>query len=124
MTNHGGAFADLVSRTVRRRWFRIAAASVLLVVAACASAPAIDSGWISSDGMHLEVAVDTCGADLTVEVRYGTRDVALFVNAENDHRENDCMDGLDITLEQPLAGRRLIDASTGNEINVLVDDSL
>jgi hypothetical protein len=63
------------------------------------------------------VLVDTCNADHRVEVAENPETVIVWVFARNDTND-DCADGFILELEDPLAGRTLIDASTGAAIDV------
>jgi hypothetical protein len=78
--------------------------------------------WAVDDGgFHLEVLLDTCNADVSVDVE--EHDDRIVVRAKNHDRRlfvsggDDCQDLVRVDLERPL-GTRAVTSSSGD--NVLV----
>jgi hypothetical protein len=92
-------------------------AGLALVLAACSTDPEINEVYLRSDGVTVEIGVNTCNADLDAVVVESDTTVEVTITAEND-TPDDCADSIVITLDQPLGDRPLIDGSTGNAIDV------
>jgi hypothetical protein len=88
----------------------------MLPLTGCAQPPQIMDAWLSVDGVTLELALDTCNADLTTAVDFTASFVYVTVDAENDDRGSDCGDGLTLVLGEPLGERLLVDGRTGDII--------
>lgn len=94
-----------------------------LLLGACGSnAPqvvAIGGVEINEDGV-LVVGFDTCQAEYEATVREELDEVGVTVRRTKDgHRTRECADGLRVPLTTLLGDRRLLDDSTGKEINVM-----
>jgi hypothetical protein len=87
------------------------AVATALVAAAC--------GWVSRsvevldavaapDGLSLSLTVDSCGAELSTEVKEDAESVTVYVGARKG-TDAECLDSVVVELEEPLGGRRLID---------------
>ncbi len=101
----------MVARTGKCRT-AAAVLAVWWVVTACGgnAGTARILSW-ESDGNSLNVAVDTCGADLAIESLVETDDtVVLTIVYQNDERDDDCTDGISVQLARPLGERVVIDA--------------
>ncbi len=103
-----------VGRTRLLLW--MSALAVLL--AGCSRSPEIMTAYLSADGMTIELEVDTCNADLAFQVEESDTAVAITVEAENDTND-DCLDNLVISIDEPLGDRDLIDRSTGEVVRVV-----
>jgi hypothetical protein len=68
----------------------------------------------TDDPQVLEVAVNTCNAELTPEITETDDDVTLSITARNNAVGDDCQDSIRIELDQPLADRTILlsDGST------------
>lgn len=88
----------------------------MLLLSGCAAPPQILDAWLAADGATLELTIDTCNADLTIEVEYTASFVYVTVDAENDHTGDACADGLTIVLEEPMGDRQLVDGRSGDFI--------
>lgn len=85
------------------------------------SAPIVDVST-EADAKRLLLTVGSCNADHAVmvdETEAGL--VTVTVKVENDTKK-DCLDGLTILLQEPLADRSLIDGSTGEPVQVNYTD--
>ena len=92
-----------------------------LLLAACSTStagPQIVAGYVSVDGLTIELEVDTCNANLVADVTESAATVEVVVAAANDTGD-DCLDGIAITLEEPLGDRDLIDRSDGETVQVI-----
>lgn len=69
------------------------------------------------DGVTIEFGVDTCNADPDASVVESDTRVEVSITAKNDTTD-DCRDHLIISLDSPLEGRELVDASTGETLEV------
>jgi hypothetical protein len=90
----------------------------VLLLAGCSTHPEI-SNWVlvRPDGVTIEFGVDTCNADLDASVVESDTRVEVTITAKNDTTD-DCRDHLIISLDGPLDGRELVDASTGETLEV------
>lgn len=95
--------------------------ATLGVLAACSDPPepaerrgpqAITS-WTLISGPVLRLRVDTCHGDPTADVAETETTVTITVVSTRRNPGDACQDILDVTLETPLAGRTLIDGTTG-----------
>lgn len=90
---------------------------LLILLAACSSTAQIFEAYVTEDGRELQLGVNSCNADLKVEVREDEERVAIRVTVRNDTMD-DCMDGVTVALEEPLGERELVDAATGQAVPV------
>lgn len=77
----------------------------------------ITAAGVTPDGLNIVLNVDTCSADLRVEVGENPQHVIVWVFARNDS-SNDCGDIHVLQLKDPLGTRTLTDASTGSAIDL------
>ncbi len=77
----------------------------------------INSWHVSEDGQILILSLNSCNAELLSEVVEEADSVTLTILDETAPlirmSGDDCADQLTIVLQDPLAGRSVIDASTG-----------
>lgn len=68
----------------------------------------------------LELAVGTCNAQLKATLDETASTVKVNVEQEDTGEESgvDCQDALNVELSTPLAGRKVVDASTGETVEV------
>jgi hypothetical protein len=95
-------------------------AAVVVLMVACESS---DDGRIRSVSGEpswrlLSLGIDTCNADLSADVEETAEEVRIRVHAENDTTD-DCADSLQVTLDDALGNRRVIDDRTGEELRVV-----
>lgn len=81
--------------------------------------PDVDAVSLRSDEVTLELAVDTCNAELEASAVESATGVQLTVLARNDTND-DCLDSVFISLEEPLGERRVVDSSSGKVFDVRV----
>lgn len=97
---------------------------VAVFVGACSLVPrsvAITSAsLVQGDEQRLSLGVDTCNADHRVDVEETATEVTVTVTARND-TSDDCQDGLEVRLREPLDGRSLIDGESGQLVHVAGD---
>ena len=101
----------------KRRLSAILVAALALVLAGCSTNPEITEVYLRSDGVTIEVGVNTCNADLNAVVVESDTTVKMTITAENDTTD-DCADSIAITLDQPMGDRQLINGSTGDVVDV------
>lgn len=93
----------------------------LLLVAGCgADAPTIDIVYGDPESTRLEVSVNTCNRNPTVDAEETSEEVRLTVTADepSGDGEEDCMDYAVLALETPLGDRIVVDASTDQQVEV------
>lgn len=99
----------------------IGLAMVAVIAGACALLPrgveVTSASLVQGDEQRLGLEVQTCNADHRVDVEETDTEVTVTITARNDTRD-DCQDVVEVRLQAPLAGRPLIDAATGQVINV------
>jgi outer membrane murein-binding lipoprotein Lpp len=107
---------------LRRRGMRRAAVALLaMLLSACSANADILEASTQGDERTLNLIVDTCNADLTIEVEESRSRVVVTVKARND-TSDDCLDGVVVHLDQPLGDRRLLDGGTEGLVPVKRDD--
>ena len=91
-----------------------------MVVAACAE----DSRTVSifdpvyrEQTRELSMGVSSCRADVEAEVVETATEVRVTVTATGGLAE-DCADGLEVQLDQPLDGRQVVDGASGQALEV------
>ena len=93
----------------------------LLSLTGCRGQPTIMEVWTTDDHLVIEVILDTCNEDVSVDIdEYGDRVVVRATNHDAhliDTGSDDCLDVLRVDLERPLGDRRVTDSS-GDEIVV------
>lgn len=103
---------------------RLLLVALLTVVATgCGRESSIYEARVSPDGMVIFLVVGACNADLEVEVHENRDAVGVRVKVSNAW-DGDCAGGVHFRLSEPLGGRLLVDASTGDIIPVRVDSSV
>lgn len=77
--------------------------------------------WATDDELRLDVVLDTCNADVSVEVDEYDDRVVLRATHHDWYRyllgSDDCQDLVRVDLERPLGDRRVTDSS-GDEVVV------
>ena len=110
----------------RRRWRRVSLVGLvcllgLISLTGCRGQPTIMEVWTTDDDLVIEVILDTCNADVSVEVdEYDDRIVVHATNHDShllDTGSDDCEDLVRVDLERPLGDRRVTNSS-GDEIVV------
>ena len=110
----------------RRRWRRFALVGLigllgLISLTGCRGQPTIMEVWTTDDDLVIEVILDTCNEDVSVDIdEYGDRVVVRATNHDAhliDTGSDDCQGGVRVDLEKPLADRRVTNSS-GAEIAV------
>lgn len=72
------------------------------------------------DSTTLELSVDTCDAlSISVDVEEDADEVRLTVTTEGGDEGPECLDSVDVELDEPLGDRRVVDTSTGDELEIL-----
>ncbi len=89
----------------------------MVLLTACTRNSDINQAYLRSDGMTIELEVDTCNAELVTSVVESATTVQVTVTARNDTTD-DCLDLIVITLEEPLEDRTLVDGSSGAVFDV------
>ena len=98
----------------------IALLGVLLVAECGADAPTIRLVYGDPESTRLEVSVNTCNRNPSVDAEETNEEVRLTATADEpsgDDRE-DCLDGVDLTLKTPLGDRIVVDDSTDEQVEV------
>lgn len=115
---HGGSVT-----TGRPARSAVAAALAGLVLAGCGSSTIeIVEVFADPTSTRLELSVDSCLADPTVEAKETDREVRLTVTGD-EASGNDCLDSASVTLSKPLGDREVIDASTGESVQLSPPES-
>ena len=94
------------------------------MLAACGSGGSIIEAQRSADGRLIRLAVRGCLADVTPVVDERPDVVRVGVRVRNQDRQSDCGSSTAVRLLEPLGDRPLIDAATGNVIDVRYDESV
>ena len=109
----------------------LGAALVLgLVIGGCSSGNPVPTrivqAEVTSDGRGLSLGVDACNADTTVEILEETSEaVTVRAMARPPGMDgDDCADRGTLCLSEPLDGRPVIDAKTGDAVQVETIDYL
>ena len=93
---------------------------VLLVAGCGGDAPSIVIVYGDPESTRLEVGVDTCNRNPSVDAEETTEEVRLTATADepSGDGEDDCRDSVDLTLETPLGDRIVVDDSTDEQVEV------
>lgn len=97
-----------------------ATTAVLVLVAGCwqGERRAATVLEVTPDGTTLGVVVSACHArGLKIDVEETATEVRLSASHEGSSRD-DCTDGQMVRLAEPLADRRVVDGSTGQEVRI------
>ena len=70
-----------------------------------------------ADSTRLELSVDTCGAEISVDVEETADEVRILAETEGGEKA-ECLDSTVVALDEPLGDRRVVDASTGDEVEL------
>lgn len=123
----------VTSQTKRRRSRWVVVAWLLAVLAVVGFAVVVTRGvsWrdrfpvvraILSEPDHLILMVDTCGEnpelDLLREQAEVVEVAVVSTRTFGGSGSGDCLDPVDVQLQAPLGDRRLVDATTGDEVDV------
>ena len=97
--------------------------AALVLMAACVdvSGPRIHIVNAEPSSSSLVLGLDTCNADLSADVEETAEEVRIRVYAEND-TPDDCADGIQLTLDDALGNRRVINDRTGEQLDVVPPD--
>ena len=93
-----------------------------MLLVSCSTNPEISEAYLSADGKTIDLGVNSCNDDLSVQVIESETTVEVTVTAKNDTNDA-CSDAIKITLEQPMGDRLLIDGSTGETLRVLTGEN-
>ena len=118
----GAGSPTLPSMSARLVWIvlGLVAATIVGLFVAQSGSPIRTSATIGVasliDDHRIELGLDACGSSVVWEVEeYPDRVVTA---ARLFHRPGDCAAGTIVELSEPLRDRRLIDAATGDEVEV------
>lgn len=109
-----------------RRWRRVLLVGLfgligLISLTGCRGQPTVMEVHVIDDGLRLEVVLDTCNADVSVDIdEYGDRVVVRATGRDAhliDTGGDDCLDVVRVDLDRRLGDRRVTDSS-GDEIVV------
>ena len=111
------------------RWAVVVGAVLLLAVAALVVIATRGVSWQErvpvvealSAQDRLTLVVDTCGGDPAVDLlreRDEVVEVAVVSTVRFGGSGGDCQDGVDVRLQAPLGDRRLVDATSGEDVAV------
>ena len=81
---------------------------------------AVMDAWLSPEGT-LVLHVPTCGGDPVLDLLDETDDhvrVAVVSTKQMFRGGNDCKDGLEVPLQQPLGDRAIIDVTSGKTVEL------
>ena len=94
--------------------------AALVLLTSCGSdGTGIVEAYGSPDSERLELAIDACRAESTsYDAEESDDEVVITITTEGGEGP-ECADGLTVELEEPLGDRRLVDGSTGEEVEVL-----
>jgi hypothetical protein len=116
------------SRAPRRHGDGVALIALLGIVANFVAACTEDSRTVSifaadyrEQTRDLGLSVSSCKADLEAEVVETAAEVEVTVTGTGGSSMLDCADGLEAQLDRPLDGRQVVDGSSGQAIEVVVD---
>ncbi len=72
------------------------------------------------DGRTLSVGVNSCNGTPTADVDQGTDEVRITAEAyiPGGDDQDSCMDEVTVGLTEPLGNRRVVDGTTGQELEV------
>lgn len=116
------------STVMRRRGARLVTPLIALMTLVTVSAACVtflreveiyDALLRNDEGTVIELSVGSCGARHRIEVEESETRVEVSVLAGKDSAGDDCSDGVEVMLDAPLGDRVLIDASTGEEVEVV-----
>jgi hypothetical protein len=92
----------------------------VVLLASCGSGgTGIRDAYGRPDSTRVELSIDACRAvSTTVDVEE-TADVVRFaVTTEGGDDGPECLDSVVVELDEPLGDRRVVDASTGDEVEL------
>lgn len=97
------------------------ALTVMVFIAAGCSAKraSLEAAYVRGDERVLEVIVNSCNADHTIEIEETASQVVITVTVRNDNTNLDCQDPVMVTLSEPLGDRSVIDGTTNLSIEVI-----
>lgn len=99
------------------------AATGVVLLAACSDGrreASISDAQVGDDDRTLILSVGACNADDNrAEVVESEREIVVTVTTDDGVGGDDCADGVTVTLTRPLAGRQIVDGSTGESVAVL-----
>jgi hypothetical protein len=81
--------------------------------------PVTEVQHVTGDRRTLIVSVGSCNGDPSVTASETADRVAL--SATGGDTSDDCLDGAEVTLDEPLGDRVVIDAMTGDQVPILAD---
>lgn len=89
-------------------------------VASCSSGGTeIVAAYGLPDSTRVELSVDSCRATaITVDVEETAEEVRILVATEDGDDGPECLDSAMAELDEPLGDRRVIDVTTGEEVEV------
>lgn len=98
----------------------IALLGVLPMAGCGGDAPSIVIVYGNPDSSRIEVGVDVCNRNPSVNAEETTEEVRLTATADelSGDGEDDCRDSVDLTLKAPLGDRIVVDDSTGEQVEV------
>ena len=73
----------------------------------------------SADSTRLNVGVSTCNAEPVVTATETSSEVRLVVHIRTRQSGTECLDGAFVDLSEPLGDRAVIDAETGETLELL-----
>lgn len=109
------------------RWIQAGLATILflgcvgLILASCSheDVPVVEV-WGNASEARLDVTVDSCNKNPTVEVRESAEEVHLRAQARTrlGFYSGDCLDGVSVELERSLGERTVVDDATKMVVTV------
>ena len=97
----------------------VAALTAPVLVACGADSPRITEVRGAHDSMRLVLTADTCNAHPSASVEESTTEVRVLLRASRSWGDADCEDSVVVTLATPLGPRTVVDAATGEQVEVL-----
>ena len=99
--------------------------ALALVVVAAASAgcgsdtPRVTEARGERGSTRLVLTADTCNAHPSAEVEESATEVRVLLRASRSWGDADCADSVAVDLATPLGARTVVDAATGERLEVL-----
>ena len=67
----------------------------------------------------MELSIDSCTAESTsVDIDEDAEEIRFAVTTDGGNEGPECLDSVRVTLDAPPGQRRIVDASTGEEVEV------
>ena len=96
--------------------------AVGLMVGCAGEEPRVVEVFGTADSAELEVSVSTCNAEPAVSAAESSSEVRLTVRARQGRTGPECRDYALVRLDAPLGDRTVVDAASGEALEVLPPD--